>query len=296
VYSGLREWTKKKPKRIWLALGLFFYGFFLFVFFLVWTFPYARLEKRLVVAIESALSCRVEVGKETFLFPLGLRWEEVSLHLPGYSSPWPIDRVQARAELFPLLIAGRGEVDWSVKGFGGGASGHLRIVRRGEEDHFQLDATRADLELGKFHKKVSGMVHLDLEGEWERRMGLGRGSAKIQGEKLIVKEIPSGPLPLSSVTISQLSGRVVLRDNRLFLEGITARGDQADLSGGGNVLLQNPYPGSLLTLSFRVSPKGSLSEMARMLPGRRSANDPLQVSITGTLAFPKVQINGMMIN
>ncbi|HET6371460.1 MAG TPA: hypothetical protein VFG95_09700, partial [Nitrospiria bacterium] len=70
----------------------------------------------------------------------------------------------------------------------------------------------------------------------------------------------------------------------------------ADLSGGGNVLLQNPYPGSLLTLSFRVSPKGSLSEMAGLIPGRRSANDPLQVSITGTLAFPRVQVNGMMIN
>jgi type II secretion system protein N len=296
VLSGLREWTKKKPKGIWLVLGFLFYGLFLFAFFLVWTFPYERLEKRLLVAIETALSCRVEVGKETFLFPLGLRWEKVSLNLPGYPSPWPIDRVQAKAELLPLLISGRGEVDWSMKGFGGGASGHLRIVRRGEGDHFQLDATRADLELGEFHKKVSGMVHIDLEGEWERRMGLGRGSAKIQGEKLTVKEIPAGPLPISSVTVSQLSGRVILRDNRLFFEGITAQGDQADLSGGGNVLLQNPYPGSLLTLSFRVTPKGTLSEMAGLIPGRRSANDPLQVSITGTLAFPRVQVNGMMIN
>jgi type II secretion system protein N len=296
VFPGLPSWIKKKPRRIWLALALSLYGLFLFGFFLVWTFPYARLERRLLVAIESALSCRVEVGKETFLFPLGLRWEEVSLHLPGYPSPWPIDRVQARAELLPLLIAGRGEIEWSLKGFGGGASGHLRIVHRGEGEHFQLDSTRADLELGRFHQKVSGMVHLDLEGEWEQRMGLGRGSAKIQGERLTVREIPAGPLPVSSVTISQLSGRVVLRDNRLFLEGITARGDQADLAGGGNIFLQNPYPGSLLTLSFRVSPKGSLSEMAGMIPGRRSASDPLQVSITGTLAFPKVQINGMMIN
>ena len=291
-----RAWYKIDPKRIWQVSGLFLYALLLFGLFLFWTFPYAVLQQRLLVALQSALSCRVEVRHGSFLFPFGLRWEGVSIYLPERETPWLLDRAEARAELLPLLLGWRGEINWSLRAAGGQGVGHLRIVRRGDGLHFRLDETRADVELGAFTKQMSGTVHLTLEGEWAEKGRSGAGDARIEGEKLVLQDVPELRLPVSAIRFTRLSGRILLKETRLVLEGMTAQGDQADFSGGGNVLIRIPYPGSLLSLSFRVTPKGNLSQLATLFVRPGTRNDPLEVSITGTLGDPKVQVNGIALN
>lgn|GEM_PF-6991739 len=292
----LPKWYKIDPRRFWTATGLVLYGFILFGFFLLWTFPFSSLHRRLIIALESALSSRVEVRRQSLLFPLGLQWEGVSVYLPDREAPLLLDRIQARAEPLSLLLGWRGEVDWTLRLSGVEGSGHLGILRRGDGLHFRLEESRAEIELESLSKKVAGRIHLKLRGEWGERGGPETAEANIDVERLVVGEVPKVVLPVLPVRFSRVNGRIILKDGRVVLEGVAAQGDQADLTGGGNILLRVPYGGSPLNLLFRVTPKGNLSSMVGMFSRQRSANDPLQVSIAGTLENPKVQVNGLAMN
>jgi type II secretion system protein N len=295
VLPALRERIGTGRKRVLVPLAFFLYGLILFVFFLVWTFPYRLLEKRMEIALESALSAQVEVARKTFLFPVQIRWEGVSLRFPDRAAPLVFERVEARAELFPLLLKRRGEVTWLLRTAGAEAAGRLQIARRGERLHFRLSETTGRLELADLHKGVSGTLHVRVAGQWGERE-MGEGDAEIEGERLSVNEAAGILLPVSPIGFSRLSGRLILKGGRLSLEGFAAQGDQADLSGGGNVLIRNPYSGSLLSFSFRVSPKGSLSEMAAMFLGQPTGSRPLQLSVAGTLGSPQIRLNGIAVN
>lgn len=292
----LPGWYVKNPKRFWMPLGLLFYGVLVFLFFLVWTFPYRLLENRLIIALETALSSRIEIGHETFLFPLGLRLERVALFTPGRVSPWLIDRVQARASVAPLLLGLRGEVDWSMTAMGGEASGHLRIMRRGKWLHVRVEDTHANLELAGLYKGVKGRANLELQGEWTEQTNTGKGEARLKGENLVIEEIPGVVLPILPLSLSSLTGRIIFKKNGLFLEGISGRGEIIDFSGGGNILVRNSYSKSPLSLSFRVSPKGELAELAGIFLGKNVKENPLRVNVTGTVGAPKIQVDGMRVN
>lgn len=287
------NWIKNQKRKWAVGLGYTFFGFLMLLFFLYRTFPFGLLESRLISAIESESGCRMTVGKRGIHFPLRLAWREVQVDCPAGPVPrWTIQSVDAAVAPLPLLFRRRGEVDFRIGIAEGEIVGHATAIRTREGISLSLKNEGRKLNLGRFG--LSGLLDLEGEGNWVGSDLLkAKGSLTFTINSVQLKQVGQWVVPIGEVSFSSIRGKINLRNGMLVVERFAAQGNEVDLtSDGGNLLLREPLEGSLLSLSLKATPKGSLEQMASLFVQGYSGREPLSLGLKGPIGRPQISLNG----
>jgi type II secretion system protein N len=289
------DWIKNQKRKWAIGLGYTFFALLMLLFFFYLTFPFGLLESRLIAAIETESGCRMTVGKRGIHFPLRLAWREIQADCPARFIPqWKIQSIDAAVSPLPLLFKRRGEIDFRIGIAEGEVVGHLTAVQTREGLSLSLKSEGLKLNLSLSRFGLSGL--LDLEGEGS---GVGpdllkaRGSLTFTINSVQLKQVGEWVVPIGEVSFSNIRGKINLRNGMLVVERLTAQGNEVDLtSDGGNLLLREPLEGSLLSLSFKATPKGSLQQMASLFIQGYSGREPLALGLKGSIGQPQISVNG----
>lgn len=293
LLSGL----KNQRKRGAVFLAYFLFGVVMFSIFLYLTFPFSLLQSKLISSLERETGCRIVVGQKGFHFPLRLVWKGVQAACPHAALPqWDFESVDVRIAPVPLLWNRRGEVDFIVRMGGGEMKGHLSALQAGSAPSFSLKGDGKKVSLAQLG--ISGLLDLDLDGQWVNQDLLkGKGSLSFNLDGARFKQIGAWTVPIGEVSFSNIRGKINLRNGSVVIERFAAQGNEVDLtSEGGNLILREPLDGSLVTLSLKALPKGSLQQMATMFVQNYSGREPLTIGVKGPVRQPQISLNGRPIN
>jgi type II secretion system protein N len=291
-------WRWLDQKRKWgVILGYTLFGLTMFLLFLYLTFPFSLLELKLISIIEAESGCKIAVDQRGFHFPSRLSWKGIrgSCPQPAFSQ-WKIDSLNAELAPLPLLFSRRGEVDFQLKLAGGELAGHLTAVEGKGGPSLSLQAEGKKIDLAPFG--LSGLLSGEGEGSWVGQDVLkGKGSVTFTLDAARFKEIGTWVVPIGEVSFSNVRGKIFWRNGTVALERFSAEGESVDLnSEGGNLLLREPLAASLLTLTLKATPKGSLRQVASVFVQGYSGREPLTVGMKGPLGQPQFSINGKAVN
>ncbi|MCG3113093.1 MAG: type II secretion system protein GspN [Candidatus Manganitrophus sp. SB1] len=287
------DWIKNQKGKWAVGLGYAFFGLLMLLFFLYLTFPFGLLESRLIAAIESESGCTMAVGKRGIFFPLRLSWREIQVDCQAGPVPqWKIQSLDAAVAPLPLLFNRRGEIDYRVGIAEGEIIGHATAVQTREGLSLSFKSEGQKLNLSRLG--LSGL--LDLQGEGS---GVGPDLLKAKGSltftinSVQLKQVGQWMVPIGEVSFSSIRGKINLRNGMLVVERFAAQGNEVDLtSDGGNLILREPLEGSLLSLSLKATPKGSLQQMASLFIQGYSGREPLSLGLKGSIGQPQISVNG----
>lgn len=287
------DWIKNQKRKWAVGLGYAFFGLLMLLFFLYLTFPFGLLESRLIAAIESESGCTMAVGKRGIFFPLRLSWREIQVDCPAGPVPqWKIQSLDAAVAPLPLLFNRRGEIDYRVGIAEGEIIGHATAVQTREGLSLSFKSEGQKLNLSRLG--LSGLLDLQWEGS-----GVGPDLLKAKGSltftinSVQLKQVGQWMVPIGEVSFSSIRGKINLRNGMLVVERFAAQGNEVDLtSDGGNLILREPLEGSLLSLSLKATPKGSLQQMASLFIQGYSGREPLSLGLKGSIGQPQISVNG----
>ncbi len=287
------DWIKNQKTKWAVILGYAFFGFVMFLFFLYLTFPFGMLESRLIAAMESESGCTMTVGKRGIHFPLRLAWREIQVNCPArLISQWKIQSIDAAVAPLPLLFNQRGEIDYRIGIAEGEVVGHLTALQTREGLSVSMKNEGRKLNLSQFG--FSGLADLEGEGNWVGPDVMkAKGSLTFTLNGVQVKQVGQWVVPIGEMSFSSIRGKINLRNGTLVVERFAAQGSEIDLtSDGGNLLLRDPFAGSLLSLSIKATPKGSLQQMASLFIQGYSGREPLNIALKGSISQPQISLNG----
>jgi type II secretion system protein N len=292
----------KIPNRYILALlGYGLYILVLLTVFLYLTFPYQKLQNRLISMMEQALSCQIRVSESHWLFPLGLAWKEVHLRpQKGFKEDVVVDQARAKIYLLPLL-GQNVQMDFFAEAHGGKVRGSFSAQRRDGKVHYYFQESAQDLELRlmgldlPFH--LEGRLRLDLEAAWQdQELFRGKGSSALE-----LLNVKSSSVSLNGWQVPELSfGRIAvklgLQSGMVMVENFTAQGPDLEAKGEGTLLLRNPWFEGLLNLTVKASLKEDLRQKFPVLAMMENDREPVEVMVKGTVRRPLMSVNGVPLN
>lgn len=291
-------WHWLDQKRKWgVVLGYTLFGLTMFLVFLYLTFPFSLLELKLISILERESRCKIAVDQRGFYFPSRLSWKGIRGACPQPAfSQWKIDSLNAELAPLPLLFSRRGEVDFQLKVGGGELAGHLTAAEGKGGPDLSLRAQGKKVDLTPFG--LSGLLSAEGEGSWVGQEVLkGKGTVAFTLDGARFKEIGKWVVPIGEVAFSKVQGKIFWRNGTVGLERFSAEGETVDLkSEGGNLLLREPLAASLLALTLKATPKGSLQQVASVFVQGYSGREPLTVGMKGPLGQPQLSLNGKPIN
>ncbi|MFQ5588409.1 MAG: type II secretion system protein GspN [Nitrospiria bacterium] len=293
----------QKDKLIRLSLYTLF-GFSTFLFFMLMTFPFDLIEEQLLRQLEATSGCRVTVKESRHGFPVRVSWRGVQSTCPkrvlGLRGTGMIDlhvqSIDAALSLTTALLKQEGRIRFTIATLLGPVPGVLTLREKNEQLQVSLKIEKAQLTIEE--AGLSGTLSLEGQGEWTNQDVLkGTGKVALNIEKARFKEFAGVVLPIGEVSFTTINGRVFWREGRAVIEKFSAKGEMADLeSESGTILLRTPPDNSLLTLSLRAMPKGSLKEMAGLFIQGYNGQEPLKIRVGGSARAPQLSINGKAVS
>jgi len=275
------------------------YTSLLFVVFLFVNFPYEDLVQRRLQNLDLA-GVQVDVG-HIRLGMLGFNCSDVKVVqataageaplleastmfiAPSWSS-WIRGQFRS-ARLSGAMYQGNVAADVAV----GGDTTSATV------DFHGLDLARyrllsRSLDEGQVVGRLSGTVTFEV-----RPANLGSGQAagelEIRSGGLVAAKVKGFTIP--DLHFPLMTTKFVLKGDRLELQELRADGDEIKLSGSGQIVLRDPLPDSVLNLRVTVQPGAENPDIAKivmaLVPRPQGARPDAPISITGTLAQPRVR-------
>ena len=229
-------------------------GVLAFGLFLLLTFPYDALARRLEVEAERN-GAEMSIGS---LGPAGfggVRAKDVKLHF----SPAPggealpdlhFERMEVSPDLFALLLR-RTSFGFALAGYGGTARGHVALSNDPKQpglSSLRLDARDIDLQMLPL-KDLAGVeasgklqIKADLASLAPAETSAGAVTLSLEGGSVTGGTVQGFPLPKTA--LGRVDGNIVVEKGIARLERTQARGGDIDADADGNVSLR-----PLLTLS-----------------------------------------------
>jgi len=278
-----------------LRLGYLLFGSMVFLVLLYMTFPFNRVQEKLVWAFEKESGCQADPKDQSVMIPLRLRWHNVQVVCPNIA-PVTLDSIEANVALLPILLRQRGEIDFKIKiaEHGGDLFGTLVVDSTPEGIAFNIKKEGMGLHLN--YRGLSGILDMKGVGHWVGQdVLLGAGGLSFSLKDAHVKN-QALPWPINDMFFTAMTGKVSW-ENGVFLVGdFSAEGETATLtSQRGSLILHEPFLESFVSMTLKVLPKGQLKQVATlMVPGYKEKG-PILLGITGALNAPKVSINGSKI-
>jgi len=278
----LASWTRQikefptrypKARRLLLPVG----GVLAFLLFLVVTFPYDELARRIEIEAQRA-GAEVIIGSAGAGGFASVRMRDVRVRLtsPPGAPAWPelrFERAKVSPDLFALLFR-RTSFGFSLDGYGGSASGHVALSsdpRTPGVSSFRLDAS--DLDLATFPlREMTGVggagklrVKADLPALLPVETARGSLTVALEGGALTGGTVMGFALPRT--TLGRFDGALALDKGIARIDKTTARGGDIEIDVDGNINLRPLLSLSQADLHVRFRPSDRWLNENAMLKG-----------------------------
>ncbi len=294
---------KFQKEKLFRLLFYVLFGLVTFVFFMVLTFPFDLMEKKMIRQIEANTPCLLTLKDSRYGFPVKVFWNGIRTtcpkHILGLEGAGSVDlniqSLTASLSPLPLLFQQEARIRFVIESSIGTLPGMLTLHEKDHQPHFALTLTEARLTIKE--TGLSGTFLIKGESEWVNQDILeGTGKLIFTIEEGRLSEFAGKALPIGEVTFSSINGQLFWKEGRAVIETLSAQGDLADLeSDSGILLFRTPPENSLLTLSLRAIPKGSLKEMAGLFIQGYNGREPLRIRMNGPLSAPQLSMNGKAV-
>lgn len=269
------------------------YALAAFVLFVLLTFPFDRLQARVLDEVARATGWQVAAEDWQPAWPLGLVLNRLTATAPGRPR-LEAERLDLQAEPSALLRGRVGLVgQLRLGGAAGGAiNGRLALEGWSAEGAGRLTGMVERLDLAAYAGPVvkQGVLHVTFDQKWHRLdrsrpalQGQGTWQAEVTGLEL--EQVPLGPLVIPSLTVADLKARLQCQDETCRIEGLQGSGPDGTLTGEGVLTLRQPAAESTVILSLSLTVSEGLKRRfpaAALLPG--PPGTPLKITLTGPLS------------
>jgi type II secretion system protein N len=293
----------------WLTVaGYALAALLLFLVFVFLTLPSEAIGRRLVRQAEVASGLRIHAVAVERLYPLGLRWEGVSIDRPANRSSGPTgDGPAGRREwvnfssvsvepVLPSLLSRRKVVQVEVKRADGVIEGTAQLAQlpfvpsTPQSDNglqWRVDLTRVEgVDLAMLQpvipdvKELSGRLSGKVSYEWSAEDPLyGTGTLFVDIQHMAMSGKFLRMMPVEEIRFDQATCGVSLKEGRATISNCSARGPMGQVNVSGTAQLQLPISRSLLSLRAEVKWQGL-------------GNTPLVADVTGPIGAPDVTMEG----
>ncbi|MHB8482731.1 MAG: type II secretion system protein GspN [Nitrospiria bacterium] len=287
-------------KRIFYIAGLSLYGFFLYILFVLLTFPKTQVQQWILSQFQKATRTEVTVDETRFTFPLGTEWKKVTFFPSGRpETRFELDQMNVDFSLVSFLFKRKIDAHFNLKGWGGEIRGAWASENGDKNRRNVVIVEGEDLELKRFpwNKGVtlSGKIKFQTEYRWETVEPVkGKGFINIEGDQINGLGLSVSGFNLPEIAVSRLTGHGIFREGSMTVDRFISTGSLADLNGTGTILINLPFEKSLLNLSFKLTPKEALNKiipLAFLAPGAR-AGVPIDLYLKGTFRQPAFTLTG----
>ena len=290
----------------WLAVaGYVLAGLLLFVVFVFLTLPTEAIGRRLVRQAELATGLRIRTVAVERLYPLGLRWQGVSIDQPGGQSnaglanggpggqrEWVNFSSVTVEPVLPSLLSRRRVVRVEAKRADGVIEGTVEMGQAPSEKkgpQWRVDLTRVDgVDLAMLQpflsgvKALSGRLSGKLSYEWTAQEPMyGTGTLYVDIRQMAMSGTILRMAPVEEVRFDQATCGVSLADGRATISNCSGRGPLGQVGVSGTAQLR--MPASQSVLSLRVELKWQ---------GLSAGSGPLVATVTGPVGNPDVAMEG----
>ncbi|WP_455244214.1 type II secretion system protein GspN [Petrachloros mirabilis] len=284
------------------ALGWALIGLVSFLLFLVLTFPYGRLQARILSEITRATGWEVQAADWSRGFPVAVEWHDVSWTKPGVQSiPVSLMRVNVGV---PELLMGQPAVEGLVHFPGTGQLGGGQMTGEVIASSWSfigplsMKGQLQQINLATIIKPyvTRGQLEADVAQEWENRgkEGIvfnGKGSWNADIKELMLERIPIGRAVLPSLAFNRITAAVTCRDTTCDLIEFKGDGPDGTVTAQGRILLQNPVHTSTLDIGVTILAGAGWATKSAGLPiPPISPGTPITVKLAGSVANPRITL------
>jgi type II secretion system protein N len=277
------------------------YTGFLFLVFLVVTFPHEQLIRRALSGVGNG-PVGVEFNAVNFAWYKG--YEVSGLRVaPAAADDQPplfeVSRVFVRPSLSALVRGNPYDLLMSADLYGGDAQGEATLTGGDVATTLQLHGLNlgryrplaALLDEGQIGGRVSGQVSFEARGG---NVGAGQlsGDLVLENASLTGAKVQGYPYALPELHFRQVKLKFAVHSGRVEIQELNAAGDLT-VQGSGHIVVRDPLSSSVLNLraTFETSlaTPDALKGAVALIPRGPGAKADAPVNITGTLAAPKVR-------
>lgn len=270
----------------------------LFVVFVFLTLPADALGRWLVRQAEAAAGVRIHVVAVERLYPFGLRWQGVSMDLPGgqlNAGPggqreWVNFSSVSIEPVLPSLLSRRKVVRVEAKRADGVIEGTVEVGRLPSPQNglqWRVDLTRVEgVDLATLQpllpsvKALSGKLSGKLSYEWSTEAPLyGTGTVFADVRQMAMNGKFLRMMPMEEIRFDQATCGVALTDGRAAISNCSARGPMGRVDVTGTAQMQTPVSRTLLSLRAEVKWQGL-------------GNTPLVADVNGPIGSPDIVMQG----
>lgn len=275
------------------TLGWTLYALAAFVLFVLLTFPFDRLQARVLDEVARTTGWQVAAEDWQPAWPLGLVLSRLTATAPGRPR-LEAERLDLHAEPSALLRGRLGLVgQLRLGGAAGGAiNGRLALDGWSVDGAGRLTGMVERVNLAAYAGPVvkRGQLQVAFDQTWTRLdrsrpalQGQGTWQAEVTGLEL--EQLPLGPLVIPSLTVADLKARLQCQEETCRIEGLQGSGPDGTLTGEGVLTLRQPAAESTVILSLSLTVSEGLKRRfpaAALLPG--APGTPLKITLTGPLS------------
>jgi type II secretion system protein N len=283
-------------RRLLLPAG----GVLAFLLFLVVTFPYDVLARRIEIEAQRA-------GAELTLGSVGagglasVRARDVRVRiLPASGATWPelrFDRAVVSPDIFAMLLR-RTSFGFSVKGYGGTARGHVALSndpRQPGVSSFRLDASDVDLAALPLREmagvSASGKLRMKADLPALLPVEVARGALTLSLDDGNVTGGAVMGFAIPRTAVGRLDGSVSVEKGIARVEKTAARGGDVEADVDGNVNLRPLLSLSQADLHLRFRPgdrwlndNAAIKGMMGLIQNARQGDGSYVFTFTGPLS------------
>jgi type II secretion system protein N len=286
-----------KAQRWFLPVG----GALAFLLFLIVTFPYDVLARRIEIEAQRA-GAEVTIGRVGAGGIGSVRARDVRVRLasPPGAPAWPelrFERAKVSPDLFALLFR-RTSFGFSLDGYGGSASGHVALSndpRVPGVSSFRLDASDFDLAALPL-REMSGVgaagklrIKADLPALLPVETARGTFTASVDGAALTGGTVMGFAAPRTA--LGRVDGSFALEKGVARVDKTTARGGDIEADVDGNINLRPLLSLSQADLHVRFRPgerwlneNEMLKNMVGLIQNARQGDGSYVYTFTGPLS------------
>lgn len=269
----------------------------LFLVFLLATFPHELVVRRLLAEATTG-PVAIDVRGVRLGWTLAYVVDELRVRARDGDPGVPLldaTAVRAAPSLLGLLRGSPYPLGVRAELYGGSLAATVDLRAAA----FALRASLRDVDLGRaaglrrlLEGRVAGRVGADVELHGDaRRPTTTSGELALNATGLALEAGKVRGITVPDLHFPELRFAAAIKNGRIELGELQARGDEVSLSGQGNVLLQQPLAASLVNLELTFTPSAQAPESLRLalnlIPGEAGTGGERRMRLFGSLGQPR---------
>lgn len=284
-----------------VPVGWTLFTFMMVVICLVLTFPYDPLHATLLLRLSERSGLDIHTERWGLRLPNGVVWTHPSILAPGLER---IDAEEIQVEVkLGSVLRGQPVLAWSGHvgerdGSYGLLKGELSMASLSWRGPAQILGSVEHLDLSRLALPLvkKGLLRGRFERRWTDlseagRASLAEGTWHLEITELVLEPLPIGLPSLSSLTLSSLSGRLECHSGTCRLESLRGESQEGMFSGEGELVVQDPFSTSHLTLTLSIIMTDALKERLHLTSlGPGTPGLPQKITLSGPLSSLQVSL------